>query len=103
MSKTIRLTKLSIRRVTDETSYATSDSLMESLNTIKAVWNIPINNYLQDMLEGRLDSISFTKDKPYHYFFGRRFEKTLSITIKDDEKVIDFSIPLYEIEKILTV
>jgi len=86
-----------------ETNYASNHALMESLNTIKAAWNIPIGKYLRDIVEGKVDSISFTKDRPYYYFFGRRFEKSLSITIKQDEKVIDFSIPLQEVEKILTV
>jgi len=86
-----------------ETNYASDDALMESLNTIKATSNIPIGKYLRDIVEGRVDSISFTKDRPYYYFFGRRFEKSLSITIKESEKVIDFSIPLQKVEKILTV
>lgn len=103
MTKTLHLTKFSVHRVMGETSYASNDALMESLNTIKAAWNIPIGKYLRDIVEGRVDAISFTRDRPYYYFFGRRFEKSLSITIKESEKVIDFSIPLQEVEKILTV
>ena len=103
MSKTLHLTKLSVRRVTGETEYASTEALMESLNTIKAAYNIPINKYIRDMLDGTIDSVSFTKDKPYCHFFGRRFENSLSITIKEAEKIIDFSIPLCEVGKILTV
>jgi len=102
MSKTLNLTKLSVHRVTGETGYASNGALMESLSTMEAVWKIPIKKYIRDLLDGKIDSISLTKDKPYFYFFGRCFEKSLSITIKEAEKIIDFSIPLCEVEKILT-
>ena len=97
MTKSLNLSKISIREVKKDTNYANNETLMESLNTIKATWNIPIGKYFQDLLEERVDSISFTKDKPYYYFFARRFNEMLSVTIKEAERVIDFSIPLQEI------
>jgi hypothetical protein len=68
---------------------------------MRAAWDVPVDKYIRDLVEGKVDSISFTRDRPYHYFFARRFEKSLSITIKDAERIIDFSIPLQEVEKIL--
>jgi len=102
VARNLHLSKVSIHRVTDEAEYASVDALVESLNTARATWNVPVGKYVRDLVEGRVDSVSFTKDKPYYYFFGRRFEKSLSITIKEAERIIEFSIPLHEAEKILT-
>jgi len=102
VARNLHLSKVSVHRVANESEYASSDALIESLNTARATWNVPIGKYVRDLAEGKVDSISFTKDKPYYYFFGRRFEKSLSITIKEAERIIEFSIPLHEVEKILT-
>lgn len=101
MPRNVHLSKVSIRRVIGETDYASNDTLLESLNAVRAVWNIPVVKYVRDLVEGRVDAISLTKDNPYLYFFARRFEESLSITIKDAERVIDFSVPLRDVEKIL--
>lgn len=97
MTENLRLSKISIREVKKDTNYASNETLMESLNTIRATWDIPIDKYFQDLLEEKVDSISFTKDEPYYHFFARRFNKSLSVTIKETERVIDFSTPLQEI------
>ncbi|MCX6659620.1 MAG: hypothetical protein NTX81_04480 [Candidatus Bathyarchaeota archaeon] len=101
MPKALNLSKYSVYRVIGNTDYASNDALTESLKAMSVVWNIPINRYLRDLLERTVDSISFTKDKPYCYFFARRLEKSLSITIKEAEKIIELSVPLGEVEKIL--
>lgn len=98
----MHVSKLSVRRVTNQIEYADSESLLESLNGIRAAWGIPILRYFQDLLDGKVDSVAFTKDKPYYYFFGRRFEKSISVTVKEAEKIIEFSMPLSEAEKLLT-
>jgi len=89
--------------MTGDTSYADKESMIESLKTMSAICNIPLSRYLRDLLEGSVDSISFTKDKPYYYFFSRRFEKSISITIKETERIMEFSIPLDDVEKIITI
>ncbi len=102
MVKHIHLSRIEIRGISRQTDYATSEALVESLSTLRATHSIPIDKYIRDLLEQRVDSISFTKDRPYYYFHARRFEASLSFTIKDSEKIIDFSVPLREVEKMLT-
>ncbi len=99
--QSIRLSKLSIRQVNESTDYATTDTLMESLNTLRVTYNVPINQYMRDLLEKRVDSISFTKDSPYYYFFARRLGGSIAVTYKETSRVIEFSLPLQEAEKML--
>ncbi|MGB9023816.1 MAG: hypothetical protein WCC94_10335 [Candidatus Bathyarchaeia archaeon] len=101
MSKSVHLSRVSIRRTVGETQYASDSTLSESLNTIQAAWGIPVAGYVRDLIEGRVDAVSLTKDEPYCYFFARRVTDFLSITIKDGEQVIEFSVPLRDAEKLL--
>ena len=102
MSKpSFRLSKLSIRQVSERTDYATNEALVESLHTLRATYNVPINQYMRDLLEQKVDSISFTKDSPYYYFYARRLDRAIAITFKEAERVIEFSVPLHEVEKML--
>jgi len=101
MPKDIHLSKVSIRRVMGETEYATDDVLMESLSTMRALLDVPIGKYVRDLVNGVVDTISFTKDEPYYYFFARRFQDSLSVSIKDVERIIEFSVPLRDAEKML--
>jgi len=101
MQKDIRLSKVSIHRVIGDIDYASDEALLESLNTIRVAWNVPIAGYVRDLIEGRVDAISFTRDEPFYYFSARRMTDSLSVTIKDASRVIDFSVPLRDAEKML--
>ena len=48
-----------------------------------------------------MDSVSVAKDSPYCYFHARRLEKSLSITIKEKDRIVEFSMPLHEAKRIL--
>jgi len=48
-----------------------------------------------------VDSVSVAKDSPYCYFHARRLEKSLSITIKEKDRIIEFSMPVHEAKRIL--
>jgi hypothetical protein len=74
---------------------------VESLNTLRVTYNVPINEYLRDLIDRKVDSISFTKDNPYYYFYGRRLDRLLAVTFKEAGKVVEFSLPLQEVEKTL--
>lgn len=101
LSKSIRLSRLSIRDIRDQTDYATSDALVESLHALRVTHNVPIERYLRDLTERRVDAISFTRDAPYYYFFARRIGRSVAVTYKEAKRVIEFSLPIEEIEKVL--
>jgi hypothetical protein len=56
---------------------------------------------VQDLLGGTVDSVSVAKDSPYCYFHARRLEKALSVTIKEKDRIVEFSLPLHEAKRIL--
>jgi hypothetical protein len=101
LSKSIRLSKLSIRHISEQTDYATSEALVESLHLLRATYNVPIDHYMRDLIDKKVDSISFTKDSPYYYFFARRLGSSIAVTYKETTRVIEFSLPMQEAEKVL--
>lgn len=87
--------------MSERTDYATTDALVESLHTLKATYDVPIGQYMRDLVEKRVDSISFTKDSPYYYFYARTLGPNIAVTFKKAGTVIEFSLPLQEAEKTL--
>jgi hypothetical protein len=78
------------------------ETLAESLNTLRATYNLPINQYMRDLFEGRVDSISLTKDDPYYYFYARKLKEAIAVTFKQINRVVEFSLPLQEAQRTLT-
>jgi uncharacterized protein YoxC len=101
LAKSVQLSRVTIRKVDQETNYASNEGLLECINTLKATTQIPIARYFRDLLEQKVDCFSFTKDQPYLYFFARRLDKALAVTIKEINRVIDFSVPIREMQEII--
>ena len=57
---------------------------------------------MDDLVHGKIDSISFTKDSPYRYLFARRLGSSIAVTYKEEAKIIEFSLPVEEAERTLT-
>jgi hypothetical protein len=101
LNQSFRLSKLSIRHISEQTDYATGETLIESLLTLRVKHNVPVDRYIEDLIERKVDSISITKDSPYYYFFARRLEGAIAVTYKEAGRVIEFSLPMQEAQKML--
>jgi len=101
LARSVRLSKLSIRSIHDQTNYATSEALIESIHALRVTHNVPIERYLRDLTEGKVDSISITKDDPYHYFYARVLAGSVAVTYKEAQRIIEFALPLADVEKVL--
>jgi hypothetical protein len=95
------LSKISIQAVKDDTEYADSQAINESIAALSAKYRIDLVKYLGDLARGEIDSVSVTKDKPYFYFFARRFEDSLSIAIKESDRIVEFTYPIAELERLV--
>lgn len=102
MAKTSRLSKISIRsiNVKQDTEYADTQALTEALITLASKYHIPLGKYVSDLVHGRVDCITLTKDKPYFYYYARRHEGNISMSVKELDRIIEFTIPTSEAEKL---
>ncbi len=101
-AKPAKLSKISIRsvKVDHETEYADSQGLTDSLNTLTARYQISLGKYFRDLINGTIDCVTLTKDKPSFYFYARRYDKNISISLNESDRIIEFSIPIDEAEKL---
>ncbi len=100
--KSARLSKISIRsvKVNHETEYADSQGLTESIQTLAARYQIPFGKYFRDLIDGIVDCITVSKDKPNFYFYARRYDQKISISLNESDRIIEFSISIIEAERL---
>lgn len=70
-------------------------SLEYLLNFLKK--DVNAFNLIKILKESDLNSVSFTKDKPYRYFYARMNRNSISVILKTLEKEIEFKVPAEEI------
>lgn len=87
-------TKVFSRKTKKELNYTTSENALEELRILEKQKGWTIFEALRILKERKADSFSFTKDKPYHYFYGRITKEVVILKLKTREKETEFRIPL---------
>jgi len=93
----LSITKIRTRKVENDLGYATTEKLIEELQIFEAQMGWSIFKLLKVIKEKKADSLSLTKEKPFHYFYARLSDKTIIIRLQTSEKEIEFRLPTEEI------
>jgi len=88
-----RISKISIRRAEKNTEYATEDYVYESLRTFEARYSLPVREAIDFLKQGKVDSISLNKEKPYANFHATRFKERIVVSIREATKDIELELP----------
>src|SRR5205807_2016227 len=94
MRNTERIAKLSVRRVEKETEYATESYVYDSLRIFEAKYSLPVKDAIRFLKQGRADSISLSKEKPYANFHATRFKERIVVSIRDASKDIELELQI---------
>jgi hypothetical protein len=78
----------------DELNYILDKNLLESLYTLRSKENLPILEGLKLLQDSEVNSISFSRDKPFHFFYARKNKNNFDITIREYNKEVEFQIPV---------
>jgi len=89
--------KVFSRKTEREFDYTTLENALTELQFLAKQKGWAIFENLEVLKDRRADSFSFTKDKPYTYFYARITEETVIFKLKTREKEIEFRIPLEEL------
>lgn len=92
-----RLTKVYSRKTEKEIDYATSEHILQELHLLEKQRGWAIFEALKTLKEGKADSFSFTKDRPYHYFYARMTEEFMIIRVRTSKKEIEFRLSTKEL------
>lgn len=91
--RSIKLVKIHLRKVGVASNYATSEAIRSLFQGFEIQKNLPVFDVLKILIERKANSLSFTRDDPYFYFYSRLNENEVSIKINDLEKEIEISMP----------
>jgi len=87
-----RLAKLSVRRLEKDTEYATETYVYDSLRIFEAKYALPVRDAIKFLQQGRVDSISLNKEKPYANFHATRFRERIVVSIREVSKDVELEL-----------
>src|SRR5438094_10202066 len=94
MRRVERLAKLSVRRLEKNTEYATEAYVYDSLRIFEAKYALPVRDAIRFLEQGRADSVSLNKEKPYANFHATRFRERILVSIKEASKDIELELQI---------
>jgi len=95
----VAITKIRSRKVNSSINYAKEDDLLEQLQVFERQMGWSIFEVLEMLKKQKADSLSITKEKPFHYFYARLSKKTVIIRLQTSEKETEFKLPIEKLAK----
>lgn len=93
------LTKVYSQTATKEINYTTPKYIIQELKLLERQLDWSIFKALDLLKERKADSFSFTKDRPFHYFYARIIEENIVVRLRTEEKNVEFTLPVENLEK----
>ena len=94
MGQLQKFAKLSVRKLEKKTEYASEDYVYDSLRTFEARYSLPVRDAITYLKQGRVDSISLSKEKPYANFHATRFKERIIVSISEASKDVELELSI---------
>jgi len=91
------LTKVYQRKTENGLNYAKTEDILEELRVLEKQKGWAIFENLKVLKNKGADSFSFTKDRPYEYFYGRITNRSFILRLKTKNGETEFRLPLTEL------
>lgn len=98
-----RIVKVRLKKTGAVSNYATSEAIFSLFREFEKKRSLPVFDILKILIQGKVNSISFTKDAPYFYFYSRSDENEVLIKFNDLEKEIEIPISLEVLKNIINM
>jgi hypothetical protein len=95
----LSITKIYSRRIEKDINYATTEDLLKELQIFEGQMGWSISAILDILKQGKANSLSITKEKPFHYFYARVSGKAIIIRLQTSEQETEFKIPIEELKE----
>lgn len=89
-----QITRVSVRSASGDTQYATSEYLLESLESLRIKYDLPLKQALAFIITRRIDSVSLGKENPYLRFHANLIRNMVHISIRESSRDVTFQVPL---------
>ncbi|MGA3193255.1 MAG: hypothetical protein ABSD73_12275 [Candidatus Bathyarchaeia archaeon] len=100
MEQVKHLNRVEIRQTTDETDYATSESAFAFLRTVAARDALPIFEFLRQLSNRKVDSVSLSREAPYRYLFASVSGSTVTVIFKEEKKTVEMCFPFHTMKNL---
>lgn len=100
MEQVKHLNRVEIRQTTDKTDYATSESAFAFLRTVAARDALPIFDFLRQLSNRKVDSVSLSKETPYRYLFASVSGDTVTVMFKEETKTVEMQFPFHAMKSL---
>lgn len=90
--------KVYFKKAERQLDYATPQYLKDFLLSLKAKYDVPIRDAILLLNKGKVDSVSFSKNKPYFNFHATRINDSIWISIRESGQDIEFNTSLQSLE-----
>lgn len=91
------ITQIRTHKVEKDIDYVTTEDLVKQLHVFEKQMDWSIFDILNVLKERKADSLSITKEKPFHYFYARLSERTIIIRVQTSEQETEFRIPIEQL------
>lgn len=86
--------RVSVRSAVKDTEYATRQYLLESLESLRMKYDLPLKQALMFIVSRKTDSVSLGKESPYLRFHANLIRNVVHISIQEQARDVSFQIPL---------
>jgi len=84
--------KISIRKSQQNAEFDTEDNILLYLRKIQENEDLPVFESLNILLQGKINTVSFSKDNPYRYFYARLDRDSISVKLRKLREEIEFKV-----------
>lgn len=91
------ITEIRTNKQDKQVNYATTQDLVEQLHIFEKQMEWSIFEILNVLKTRKADSLSVTKEKPFHYFYARLSKDTIIVRVQTSEQETEFRIPLEQL------
>jgi hypothetical protein len=85
--------------VNNKINYAATSDLTEQLRIFEKQMGWSIFDILEILKQRKADSLSITKEKPFHYFYARLSNQDIILMLQTSEQETEFRLPIEAIKK----
>lgn len=97
----LELVKVRLKETGELFNYSTLETVRALLQEIETKKNLPIFDILRILMNRKVNSLSFTRDDPYFYFYSRLDDDGALIRFNELEREVEISLTIEALRNVI--
>lgn len=99
--RSTKLVKVRYKKTGVASDYATSEAICSLFQEFEIQRNLPVFDILKTLMKRKVNSLSFTRDDPYFYFYSRLDENGVLVKFNDLKKEVEIPMSITVLRSII--